>query len=471
MFKARAFSVALGPVKALHELSFDIDDGESVAIVGANAAGKSTLCACLLGVIPHLRPGHLTGLLLVGGIPTVLQDARAIGKRVGLILEDAEAQFVSLSVGEEVALTLAAHGRDISEKSVRAALRLFGVEGLFERHPRTLSEGEKRRVALAALGAATPQSMVLDDPTGALDESGRDSFGELVRRGRELGLTIAFSTHDMAVASRCAGRLVGLTGGSIVVDLPVTGSTIQRCSNAVFSDKLCEIDAPPEVRIPLRTNQTLVEGRGVTFAYRRTKRQVLNKLDIFLKAGDVLVVRGPNGSGKTTLLHLLAGLLSPSAGTVRVCGTPPREIPMERRSQICGFVFQNPEHQILMDQVEDELLSAFGTTGRRPHEYVQWLEWLANSLRIPHLHTDPHSASRGQKKVLAVATALMPLPSLLLLDEPELGLDPLQRGRVRRVVELLRDRCGIGVIATAHDSSILENLSGAQTLDLQKTER
>lgn len=466
MFNVRGLSVAFGEIPVLKDVSFDVQRGECVALIGRNGAGKSTLCDCLLGIIPQLRPAKISGLLMVGGHPMALQEVQSIGRRMGFALEDPEAQFVSLSVGDEVALTLAAHGRGVSEESVRGALRSFGIDALLGRAPGTLSEGEKRRVTLASLEAAQPEAMVLDDPTSALDGAGRKAFRDFVNRSRRRGCTILFTTHDMEIAAQSAQRCLGLRGGRLIVDLPLPNGANGILNGPLFSGTSGPLEPPPEGLGSVHTDGFVVEARGIAFSYPYTGTELFRDINIMLRPGEVFLVRGPNGLGKTTLLHLLAGLLRPSRGCIRVCDMLPRDIPMQRRGEICGLVFQNPEHQILMDRVGEEVLSGVPVSARANERCARRLEWIRSILPLPEARTDPRVASRGQKKLIALVTALAPGPRLLLLDELELGLDPVERARVVQILEMVRAHWRVAIVATSHDDGLMKTFTGAKTLDL-----
>lgn len=465
MFSVRGLSVAFENTPVLRSVSFDIKQGECVALIGQNGSGKSTLCSCLLGIIPYLQSALVNGQVVIDGVPTTSQDNQKIRRRVGFTLENPEAQFVSLSVAEEVALTLAAHGREVSMETIRTALDHFGIISLLERDPRTLSEGEKRRVTLAALEAAQPEAMVLDEPTSALDSAGQVAITEFLNRNKLRGCTIFFSTHNIDSIERSAQRYIGLRSGVLVADrFVVSGNVIDE---DVFPRRHAPIESLPKPRQVDNADGFVLEGRALAYSYPRAGKKLVKNVDLALRAGDVLIVRGPNGSGKTTLLYLLAGLIRPSKGTVQILGLPPREIPMASRTEICGMVFQNPDHQILMYQVDEEMLSGLRSSRRIDTEVIEWLEWIRRVLPIPAGEQDPHTLSLGQKKMLALATALAPRPLLLLLDEPELGLDPVQKVRLAEILEMLRKHWGVAMVLSTHDSVIIQRLTNTRILELE----
>lgn len=465
MFKVFGLSVAIDKAQILQNISFEIKQGECVALLGENGAGKTTLLNCLLGIIPKLHSAHVTGQLSIDGTPTRQMKISDIGRIVGFLLENPEAQFISLSVAEEVALTLMSHGRNASEKSIRNALEQFGMESFFYRNPKTLSEGEKQRVTLAALCGAKPKAMILDEPTSALDAQGRTLLLEFLKKSEQSGITVLFSTHDLSIAERAAQRGLGLRGGTVKIDRPLPNG---RISEDLFPG-ISEVIAPPPKTVTVKPNvKSAIETTGLSFSYSRLGNMLFRDLSFSLRPADACIIRGRNGSGKTTLLYLLAGLLQPSKGTILISETSPRKIPAESRSKYCGLAFQNPEHQILMHTVDEELVSGVAVSERDDPELMKRLEWIKRVFPIPYGDRDPHTLSLGQKKILTVATAIVPSPSVLLLDEPELGLDPVQRKRVAQAIKMLRQNWGTAMVIVTHDGEIIRSLEDAIVLELNE---
>ena len=178
-------------------------------------------------------------------------------------------------------------------------------------------------------------------------------------------------------------------------------------------------------------------------------RQVLSGLSLALTERRIGIV-GRNGSGKTTLLRLLAGLIAPSWGTVRVGGIDPAK---DRKAMLArlGILFQNPDHQILFPTVAEELAFGLRQMGLpAPEAAARVRATLAAEGRSPWHDAPCHHLSQGQRQYLCLLAILMMAPQTILLDEPFAGVDPISVIDIKRIIEHLRDR-GLGVLITDHN--------------------
>lgn len=203
---------------------------------------------------------------------------------------------------------------------------------------------------------------------------------------------------------------------------------------------------------------------SVSFAYPG-RPPCLEEISFTVTGGQRVALLGANGSGKSTLLHLLDGLYFPMSGRVVVEGVTLTEEAVEQppfgpwfRSQV-GFVFQNSEAQLFCDTVEEEL--AFGPLqiGLPPAEARARVNETLELLEIPHLRDRaPQTLSGGEKKRVALGTALVTAPSVLLLDEPLTGLDPRSQSLLLELLDALAER-GVCQIVTTHDLALAPYLA------------
>jgi energy-coupling factor transport system ATP-binding protein len=170
--------------------------------------------------------------------------------------------------------------------------------------------------------------------------------------------------------------------------------------------------------------QSIVEVRGLRFAYSQDGPEVLRGIDLTIADGEYVALIGQNGSGKTTLAKQFSGLLAPVAGEVLIKGQRLTELTVRERAALIGYCYQNPDHQIFLDSIEREV--AFG-----PHNLMLPEEIVASrveeALRAVGLweyrHEEPYFAGKGERQKVAVASVLAMRPSLIVLDEPTTGLD------------------------------------------------
>jgi len=213
--------LASGPLVILHEVSFDIAAGESVAVVGASGSGKSTLLSLLAGLD---TPGS-GQVVLDGEAMSALDEdgrARVRGEKVGFVFQNFQL-LPALTALENVMLPLELRGDAEVEAPARAMLEAVGLGERLGHYPRQLSGGEQQRVALARAFVTGPSLLFADEPTGNLDtRTGQVVIDQLFAMNAKAGTTLVLVTHDEALAARC-GRVLRLEGGRLVDDHRVTG--------------------------------------------------------------------------------------------------------------------------------------------------------------------------------------------------------------------------------------------------------
>jgi energy-coupling factor transport system ATP-binding protein len=214
---------------ALRGVDLKIDDGELVAIAGENGAGKTTLVKHMNGL---LKPSR--GVVRVDGEDTRAVGVERLSRRVGLAFQTPEHQLFCGTVEEEVALGLRLRGlggRELEER-VTWALGYFGLAEKRLRSPLELSEGEKKRLAVASVAACDPPVLVLDEPTIGLDLRYRERLLKLIEGRRARGLTTVVVTQDVELLWALRPRLVLMAEGSVEEDGPIeevlAGARLER---------------------------------------------------------------------------------------------------------------------------------------------------------------------------------------------------------------------------------------------------
>lgn len=195
----------------------------------------------------------------------------------------------------------------------------------------------------------------------------------------------------------------------------------------------------------------VIRVENVWFRYCSSCRWVLRGVDLRITRGDYIALLGPNGSGKTTLLKLMNGLLKPEKGNVIVFGMDTRRTNTSTLAKFVGLVFQNPDHHLFTDSVEEEIAVGLKAAGYPPHEVKKRVEWALEFFDLQDLRErNPLTLSLGEKKRLAIASIAVLNPGVVLLDEPTVGLDAKQRKVLWRLIEGLRQR-GTAVVIATHD--------------------
>ncbi len=447
---------------AVDRVDLRIEPGERVLLLGASGSGKSTLLQGWAGVLGGADEGLVAGALRVDdGAP----DERR--GRVGLLLQDPDAQLVHARVRDDVGfgpenLGLPAARIDERVDTALAAVGLGPAGGVGpDADGGRLSGGQRQRLALAGLLALEPAALLLDEPTAQLDLAGAAQVVAAVAAlVRDRSLTLVVVEHRVDLWLPHVDRVVVLDRGRVVADGPAGAVLGQRGAELARSGVWLpgrEAEHPsPEVATIAPDARVLLRARGLDG--RPAGGDPLgHALDLELRAGEVVALTGPNGAGKSTLLMTLAGLLPPAAGTVEALGHgAPADWSSRDLAARFGVVFQNPEHQFVAPTVRDEL--AAGTAEASDARVDALLDRLGLRGLGP---VSPYALSGGEQRRLSVATALAAAPPVLLLDEPTFGQDSRTWAALVALIAEHRDPGGAVVMAT-HDRALIAALGARE---------
>jgi energy-coupling factor transport system ATP-binding protein len=471
------------------------------------------LTLCLDGLIPHLVEGDYEGKVTVAGMVVRDHPVHLLAQETGLVFQDPDSQFCTLTVADEVAFGLENLRRPLEaiEEEIDRALALVGLAGYRERRLDSLSGGEKQRVALAAVLAMGPRLLVLDEPSANLDPRATAELFALLRQlaaGRRHTLLIIEHKLDQIVDWVDSVLVLGPDGRLLCHDSPqevfygraaelegmgvwrpqtteliralrglgweVPGSPLSvdaavpallstpglsrrlRVSSRDGSLSVAQTASAP----PQRSEAAVVWTRSLSYRYS-DGYQALRDVTLSLVRGSFTAIAGANGAGKTTLAGLLAGVREAPRGQVFLEGADIAELPSWAVSERIGLVFQNPEHQFVTDTVFGELAYSLAPRAgrRRPGKLSAEQErrvkaWLERLGLLPLADANPFTLSQGQKRRLSVGSMLIRGQSALILDEPTLGQDELQANRLMEMMQSIRcEGCAVGMIT--HDMRLV----------------
>jgi len=194
----------------------------------------------------------------------------------------------------------------------------------------------------------------------------------------------------------------------------------------------------------------VIEVKDVYFTYPNGV-EALRGVSLTISDGDFMAVMGQNGAGKTTLVKHFNGLLKPTRGEVVVDGVSTREVSVAQLARKVGFVFQNPDHQLFCETVEDEVAFALRNFGFEEEAIKRRVTWALNLLDVEQYRTaSPFMLSGGERKRVALASILAWDPNVVILDEPTIGQDHQQKEKLRHFILQLNAQKKTVVVVT-HD--------------------
>lgn len=469
------------PRPTLRNVDLTIPEGELVLVIGRTGSGKSTLLRCINGLVPHFSGGTLSGRVVVDGRDTRTHPPRELADAVGVVGQDPIAGFVCEIVEDELAYGMECLGvaPDVMRRRVEETLDLLGLAPLRNRPLTALSGGQRQRVAIGAALTSHPRILVLDEPTSALDPGAAEEvLAALQRLVHDLGMTVVLAEHRLERVVQYADRVLVVEDGTVrdgepaqmMVGAPVAPPVVELGRLAGWDPLPLSVRDARRAAGPLRARLRALpplaaDSADDTPAYSSSHGQVhlhrlaagygrtpvLRGIDLDVLPGEVVALMGRNGSGKSTLLAAMAGMLTPTAGSVRLGGSDPARLVGHSLSSAVGLVPQEPTDLLYATTVVAECAAADATAGVAPGTAARLLAGIAPGIPA---QAHPRDLSEGQRLALALSVVLAANPPVVLLDEPTRGLD---YGAKRRLIRLLHDLRGRGrtVVLATHDVELV----------------
>jgi peptide/nickel transport system ATP-binding protein len=469
------FHTAGGVVKAVRNVGWHVDPGETLAILGESGSGKSVSASAILDLI-DMPPGRITsGEIRFGGRdllrlgPAERRDIN--GRRIAMIFQDPLSHLNPVyTVGWQIVETMTAHGMP-KAKAQAEALRLVSRVGLpdprgaLRKYPHEFSGGQRQRLMIAMALALRPDVLIADEPTTALDVTVQAEVLALLKElQRETGMGVVIITHDLGVVAEIADRVVVMNAGEIVE----TGRTrdVYKNPQHPYTRKL--IGAAPgkgEMHAPLSRVEPVLRVRSIVKRYGDFA--ALDGVGFDLMPGETLAIVGESGSGKSTLARILLRLDEPDAGEALWKGRDlfrlsPAELFALRRD--LQMVFQDPTQSLNPRMTVFQLISEAWAIHPEILPKARWrarvAELLAQvGLTPEHANRYPHQFSGGQRQRIAIARALALEPELIICDEAVSALDVSVQAQVIELLDKLRREMKIAFIFIAHDLPVVRDFA------------
>jgi peptide/nickel transport system ATP-binding protein len=460
-------------VTLVENVSFDVQKGKVLGLIGESGAGKSTIG---LSALAYGRGGAAItgGQVLLNGkdILTLGRDGvRTIrGCKVCYVAQSAAAAFnPAHKLGEQVIEAALRHKIMTRPEAEKRALYLFQVLGLpnpetfGDRYPHQVSGGQLQRAMTAMALCPNPELIVFDEPTTALDVTTQIDVLAAIKHAIEETHTAAlYITHDLAVVAQISDDIMVLRHGK-TIEYGTTKQIIEA-PNEDYTRALVSVRQTKREEARDQSN-TLLKIDHVSAGYANGFK-VLHDVSMHLPKGQTLAIVGESGSGKSTLARVITGLLPPSDGTITFDGKVlPKALSGRSKEELrrVQMIYQmadtamNPR-QTVRDIIGRPISFYYGLHGAKKTERVkQLLDQIEMGDRF--LDRYPAELSGGQKQRVAIARALAAKPELILCDEPTSALDPLVAEGILNLLLRLQEETAVSYVFITHDIAIVRAIA------------
>ncbi len=480
-----AFAGEDGVREVVHRVSFEIQQGETLALVGESGSGKSVTALSIPQLLPYPTASHPNGSIrlrgeeLFGAADDRLRHLR--GSDMAMIFQEPMTSLnplhtVERQIGETLWLHKGLRGLAARER-ILELLDLVGIHNPASRlgsFPHQLSGGQRQRVMIAMALANEPDLLIADEPTTALDVTIQAQVLELLRElQRKLNMAVLLITHDLNIVRKFADRVCVMTEGCIVEQGNIR--QIFRHAQHPYTRRLLAAQPgdPPERGDEEKPTLMQVEQLKVWFPikkglFRRTVDHIraVDGVTIDVKAGRTVGVVGESGSGKTTLGMALLRLIS-SEGGITYDGRDLTALdykasrPLRKELQI---VFQDPfsslSPRLTIAQIVEEGLLVHDLGGSQAGRRQLVAEALQEvDLEPEMMDRYPHEFSGGQRQRIAIARAMVLRPRFVVLDEPTSALDVSVQAQVVELLRRLQADHDLAYLFISHDLKVVRALA------------
>ncbi len=469
-------------------VSFNVNRGEVVALIGESGSGKTTIALSALG---YSKPGlEFTGgeVRLEGRdvISMPSEEKRQLrGERVAYLAQSAAATFnPALTIGEQVTESAVLHGHFNQEEATQRAVSLYHAlelpdpERLGKRYPHQVSGGQLQRLMAAMALCSKPDLLVLDEPTTALDVTTQievlKSFKSVIKQE---GSSAIYVTHDLSVVAQIADHIIVLYAGEIQ-EHGNAGQVINQPSHDYTRRLMAAVRPLPaagqgdETSGEHRRDAPALEVKNIIAGYGRKQADgtpaitVLRDVHMAIERGHTVGIIGESGCGKSTLARVMSGLLPASKGEVLLDGEALQpDLRKRSRNQLqkIQFVFQmadtalNPRQRI--DQILGRPLEFY--LGLKGQEKRRRIAELLQMVELPQEFAGryPEELSGGQKQRVNLARALAASPEVLICDEVISALDTIVGANIIELLKRLRKQTGVSFVFISHDLSTVASFA------------
>lgn len=411
----------------LENINFTVEYGETVLLSGVSGEGKSTLLSIINGVIPFVNSGEFSGSVEIDGKDVTKLKISERSKLIGTVLQNADEQIIYDLVNEEIAF--GCENLNIASEEIDRRIERFTTLMQIEKNEKTktLSGGQKQRLITASTLAMEQKIIILDEPLANLDTHTAHILLKALRNLANSGYAVLIVEHRLDVVKNYIDKVMRIENKQLF-----TSPDINDLNSGIKTIPHADGSLPGEV---------LIKGEKLFFA--AGDRNIIDGLDIDIRAGERIVLLGENGCGKTTLMRMLARLNKPNDGALSQTITKSKKANSKWFSKV-GYVYQNPTYQLFMptllseisfkaksEEIARKMINAFGLSG------------------LEQRH--PQSLSEGQKRRASIAAVCASEPTVLFLDEPTVGQDYKNLCKTVETVNKINKNHGTAIVTVTHD--------------------
>ena len=411
----------------LENINLTVEYGETVLLSGVSGEGKSTLLSIINGVIPFVNSGEFSGSVEIDGKDVTKLKISERSKLIGTVLQNADEQIIYDLVNEEIAF--GCENLNIASEETDRRIERFTTLMQIEKNAKTktLSGGQKQRLITASTLAMEQKIIVLDEPLANLDTHTAHILLKALRNLANSGYAVLIVEHRLDVVKNYIDKVMRIENKQLF-----TSTDINDLNSGIKTIPHADGSLPGEV---------LIKGEKLFFA--AGDRNIIDGLDIEIRASERIVLLGENGCGKTTLMRMLARLNKPNDGALSQTITKSKKANSKWFSKV-GYVYQNPTYQLFMptllseisfkaksEEIARKMINAFGLSG------------------LEQRH--PQSLSEGQKRRASIAAVCASEPTVLFLDEPTVGQDYKNLCKTVETVNKINKNHGTAIVTVTHD--------------------
>lgn len=443
-------------VLALNNISLNIKQGETIAFVGPDGAGKSTLLDIISGI--KIIQGNAKVSVLGGNIAKsshrslIASDIAYMPQGLGKNL------YTELSVYENIKFfaNLFAMNEKESEKLIKEVMEKTDLLKFKDRLAKNLSGGMKQKLGLCCALVHQPKILILDEPTTGVDPLSRQNFWELIfnikKQNKDMTLLVATAYMEEA---KVFDRIIMMDDGKIIADgnmNELLEKTKKDTLEAAFIEML-----PIEKRgthkdfvlqpLDLSNREVVIEAKNLTKVFG--KFTAVDNISFNIRQGEIYAFLGPNGCGKTTTMKMITGLLPATSGYHKIFGKAAKENIIQIKKDL-GYMSQSFSLYGELSVMENLQLHAtiFDLSKQKTHHRINYV---IDKFRLSEILNEKTSnLPLGVKQRLSLGVSVLHKPSILILDEPTSGVDPVARDEFWELIVDLSRKEGVTIFVTTH---------------------